>query len=85
MLNSDEWYRAAESLIERVIDGDPGRPVARSPHRGNRRHHCLARSSRMGPGTKLKIESREEFYILLQARWAEDDEQTEQVKPSSDF
>jgi hypothetical protein len=42
----------------------------------------------MGPGDELKNRVSEELYILLQARCAEDDEQTEQaeqVKPSSDF
>ena len=70
MPNSDERSQAVESLIERVF------------RRGNRR--IALHEARGWPRDELDNRVSEELYALLQARWSEDDEQIEQVKPSSD-
>jgi hypothetical protein len=86
MPNSDERSQAAESLIERIlmeVEDDQLQDLlveaidvitALHEARGWRRDELENRVS-------------EELYVLLQARWAEDDEQTEQaeqLKRSSD-
>ncbi len=75
MPNPDE--RAAESLIERVL----------MEAEDDQLHDLLVEAidaiialheARGWPRNELENRVSEELYVLLQARWSEDDEQTEQ-------
>jgi hypothetical protein len=86
MPNSDERSQAAESLIERTL----------MEAQDDQLQDLLVEAidviialheARGWSRDELKNRVSEELYVLLQARWAEDDgptEQAEQVKPSSD-
>ena len=83
MPNSDERSQAAESLIERAL----------MQAQDDQLQDLLVEAidviialheARGWPRDELDNRVSEELYVLLQARWSEDDEQIEQVKPSSD-
>ena len=83
MPNSDERSQAVESLIERVlreVEDDQLQDLLVEAIDA-----IIALHEANGwPRDELDNRVSEELYALLQARWSEDDEQIEQVKPSSD-
>jgi len=79
MPNSDERSQAVESLIERVlreVEDDQLQDLLVEAIDVIIALHEARGWSR----DELKNRVSEELYVLLQARWSEDDEQIEQVK-----